>query len=87
MELDETLPLWYYTIGALKSYIKYSDSVKKTVSDIKVTDIFCELHEDAVEFWGGRHLSHGTFWRLSRYITFLTFRTVQIVLQLFTRYN
>jgi hypothetical protein len=39
-------------IEALKSHIKYSYSVKKTVSDIKVTDIFCELHEDAVGFWG-----------------------------------
>jgi hypothetical protein len=57
MELDEqlepeTLSLWYDMIRALKSHIKYSHSVKKTLSDIKVTDIFCELHQDAVEFWG-----------------------------------
>ena len=48
----ETLSLWHKMIEALKSHIKYSHSVKKTVSDIKVTDIFCELGEDAGEFWG-----------------------------------
>ena len=58
MEVDEemepeTLSLWHNMTEALKSHIKYSYSVKKTVSDIKVTDIFSELlHEDAVEFWG-----------------------------------
>jgi hypothetical protein len=56
MEVDEemepeTLSLWHKMTEALKSHIKYSSSVKKTVSDIKVNDIFCELHEDAVEFW------------------------------------
>ena len=47
----ETLPLWYDMIKAVKSHIKYSHSVKKIVSDIKVTDIFCDLHHDAVVFW------------------------------------
>jgi hypothetical protein len=49
MELEpETLSLWYDMIKAIKSHIKYSHSVKKIVSDIKVTDIFCDLHHDAV---------------------------------------
>ena len=52
MEVDEemepeTLSLWHKMIEALKSHIKYSYSVKKTVSDIKVTDIFCDLDEEA----------------------------------------
>jgi hypothetical protein len=53
MELEpETLSLWYDMMRALKSHIKYSHSVKKTVSDIKVTDIFCNLDQAAVQFWG-----------------------------------
>lgn len=49
MELEpETLPLWYDMIKALKSHAKYSKSVKETVSDVKVTDIFCD--QDAVAF-------------------------------------
>ena len=52
MEMEpETLPLWYDMVKAIKSHIKYSHSVKKIVSDIKVTDIFCDLHHDAVVFW------------------------------------
>ena len=52
MELEpETLSLWYDMIKAIKSHIKYSHSVKKIVSDIKVTDIFCNLDHDAVVFW------------------------------------
>ena len=52
MELEpETLSLWYDMIKAIKSHIKYSHSVKKIVSDIKVTDIFCDLDDDAVVFW------------------------------------
>ena len=51
MELEpETLALWHKMIEAIKSHIKYSYSVKKTVSDIKVTDIFCDLDQQAVEF-------------------------------------
>ena len=53
MDLDpETLPLWYDMIGALKSHIKYSHSVKETESHINVTDIFCHIDEKAVQFWG-----------------------------------
>lgn len=56
MEVDEevepeTLPLWHKMIEALKSHIKYSYSVKKTVVDINVTDIFCDLDAEAVHFW------------------------------------
>jgi len=39
-------------IGALKSHIKYSHSVKETESHINVTDIFCHIDEKAVQFWG-----------------------------------
>jgi hypothetical protein len=53
MEMEpETLPLWHKMIEAIKSHIKYSSSVKKTIVDIKVTDIFCDLDEKAVHFWG-----------------------------------
>ena len=56
MEVDEevepeTLPLWHKMIEALKSHIKYGYSVKKTVVDINVTDIFCDLDAEAVHFW------------------------------------
>ena len=47
----ETLPLWHKMIAALRSHIKYNKSVKKTVVDINVTDIFCDLDEEAVHFW------------------------------------
>lgn len=50
MELEpETLPLWYDMVKALKSHVKYSQSVKATASDIKVTDIFCD--QNAVIYW------------------------------------
>jgi len=51
----ETLKLWHRMASSLQSCIKYRHSLKQTVADINVTEIFIkrngETDEDAVTFW------------------------------------
>ena len=51
----ETLKLWHRMASSLQSCIKYRHSLKQTVSDINVTEIFIkhngQTDEDAIVFW------------------------------------